>query len=300
MRCRNIVQLLNAEGLPNVIGNRWTDNNVLRVLTNEKYIGNYIYARTSQKLLGPSRPNPPRSWIRADGALPRIIDPELFASAQRILANPWWAFTDNQLLDHLTAAQCKNGYLTTHVITKSKFTPATMTYQKRFGSLANAYRLIGYKRTRGYYCCKPELLRPMHRNLISQLISAVERRGGTVQFDEMSQSLRLNGTFTVAVVIMPYLRFQTDVWGWTLRLHFIPKCNAILVGRLDKTNTKIIDYYLLPRSKCSRTFLQFTERNLPRFKSCKLKSTKAFYQQCQKLFYRARANGSSTAAWLQE
>lgn len=164
---RHIAQLLNAEGLPNAVGNRWTDNNVLRVLTNEKYIGNVVYAQTSKKLQGPCFHNPPESWIRAIGVLQRIVDPELFASAQRILANPWWAFTDNQLLDHLTAALCKNGYLTSSVIAKSKFAPAAITYRERFGSLTNAYRLIGYNPTHGYYHCKSDLLRPMHRNLVS-------------------------------------------------------------------------------------------------------------------------------------
>ena len=280
---RHIARLLNEEGVPNAIGNQWTDNNVLRILTNEKYIGNVIYARTSQKLLGPSLPNPPETWVRANGALQRTIDPEIFVSAQRILGNPWWAFTDNQLLDRLTAALCKYGYLSTHVITKSKFTPAAVTYQKRFGSLMNAYRLIGYKPIRGYYHCKPDFLRPMHRNLVSQLISDVERQGGTVQFDETSQTLQLNGTFTVSVVIIPYLRFETNVWGWTLRLRFFPKCDLILAGRLDKANTRILNYYLLPRSVCSRTVLQFTERNLVRFKSYKLQSLAAFYAQCKKL-----------------
>ena len=283
MRCRHIARLLNEEGVPNAIGNKWTDNNVLRILSNEKYVGNVVYARTSQKLLGPSLPNPPEAWVRANGVLPCTIDPEIFAAAQRILADPWWSFTDNQLLDRLTAAFCKYGYLSTHVITKSKLTPATVTYQKRFGSLMNAFRLIGYKPIRGYYHCKPALLRPMHRNLVSKLISDVERQGGIVQFDDTSQTLRVNGTFTVSVVIIPYLQFENDLWGWTLRFRFFPKCDLILAGHFDKANTRILNYYLLPRNVCSRTFLQFTERNLVRFKSYKLESLAAFYMQCKKL-----------------
>ena len=281
MRCGDIVQLLNEEGVLNAIGNQWTENNVLRVLTNEKYIGNSIYARTSQKLLGPTRANPPETWVRANGALKPIIELEVFAAAQRILTNPWWSFTDNQLLDYLSAAFCKNGYLTTHVITKSKFTPAAITYQKRFGSLANSYRLIGYKPVRGYYQCKPALLRPMHRNLIAQLISVAERRGAIVQFEEASQTLRLDDTITVAAIVIPYN--YDCVWGWTVRLRFFPKCDLILVARVHRRYKTILDYYLLPRSKCSRTILQFTEQNLPRFKPYKLDSVEDFYKQYQKL-----------------
>ena len=280
---KHIAQLLNTEGLPNARGNSWTDNNVLRVLTNEKYIGNVIYGRTSKKLLGPCCHNPPESWIRANGVIQCVVNPELFASAQLILANPWWSYTDNQLLDHLTAALCAKGYLSGRIVAESKFTPAAITYRERFGSLTNAYRLIGYKPTHGYYHCKSDVLRPTHRSLISNLISRVGRQGGTVHFDEASQILRIDGTLAVAIVIIPYIKPKTDSWGWTLRLYYFPKCDLILAGRLEKENTEVLDYYLVPRSACPRTILRFTERNLARFRQYKLHSMNAFYKRCMEL-----------------
>lgn len=289
-----IARLLNKEGLSNAAGNSWTDNDVLRILTNEKYIGNLVYARTSKKLQGPTAKNSPASWIRLNGILPCTVPPARFAAVQRILSNPWWSFTDNQLLDHLTAILCKNGYLTADMITKSKFTPAVITYRERFGNLTSAYRLIGYKQTHGYYQCKPELLRPLHRTLIGQLVSTIECRGGVVKFDEKSQTLELNGTLTIAVVIIPYSKPKTDLWGWTLRLYHFPRCDLILAGRIDKTNTHILDYYLLPRSVCPSTILRFTDRNLIRFKSYKLRSLTSFYQQCQNQLVSLRQCSEST------
>ena len=110
-----------------------------------------------------------------------------------------------------------------------------------------------------------------------QLISIIEHRRGIVQFDETAQTLRLNGTLTVAVVVIPYSKPETDSWGWTLRLYYFPKCDLIFAGRMDNSNTKILDYFLLPRSACPRTILRFTERNLARFNSYKLASLSEFF-----------------------
>jgi DNA invertase Pin-like site-specific DNA recombinase len=280
MRCMHIAQLLNNEGVPNAIGKRWTYNNVLRVLTNEKYIGNTVYARTSQKMLGPMRRNPPELWIRAIGTTPRMIDPHTFALAQKILGDSWWSYTDYQLLDRLTATFCKYGYLNTEIIRKSK-SPAVETYTKRFGKLKNAYRLIGYKQVRGYHHCKPALLRPMHRNLIARLIFIVEQEGGTLHFDETTQSLQLDGKLVIGTAILPYLQFDARAWGWTLRYRFFPDCDIVLAGRLNTANTKLLGYYLIPRSVCPRTILQFTEQNLDQFRSYKLRSLQEFYSRCK-------------------
>jgi DNA invertase Pin-like site-specific DNA recombinase len=276
---QHIAELLNKEGRLNSAGNLWTCNGVLRVLTNEKYIGNLIFGRTSKKLQGPKFHNPPKSWIRANGALKGIVDPELFASAQRILGNPWWHFTDNQLLDHLTVAFCRNGYLTSRILAKSKFTPAAVTYRQRFGSLSEAYRRIGYRQTLGYDYFKPTLLPTMHRNLIDHFIGIVERGGGKIQYEETSRTLRLNDRLNVAIVILAYSEPKSDLKGWTLRLHCFPKCELIIAARMDKANAKILDYHLLPRSVCARTILRFTAGNLAQFKPYRSKSLSTLCQR---------------------
>jgi DNA invertase Pin-like site-specific DNA recombinase len=280
---KHIAKLLNKEGKPNSVGNPWTDNEVLRVLTNEKYVGNLVYGRTAKKLLGPVEYMPPKSWLRINGALEPIVDAQLFAAAQRILANPWWSFTDNQLLDTLTAALCKYGYLSSRVLSSSRFAPAAVTYRERFGSLTNAYRLIGYKPTQGYPHCKPEILPSLHREVIWRLISSVERNGGKVQYDEKSKTLRLNDDARVAVVIIPYQEPRTDVAGWTVRFYFFPQCELIVAGRMDKTNKRILDYYLIPRKTYHRTVLRITESNLSKFRKFKLRSFPAFYKSAQRL-----------------
>ena len=62
-----IAARLNAQGILTDFGRAWTRGTVHQVLTNEKYIGNNVYHRTSFKLKKKHVDNPPEKWIRADG-----------------------------------------------------------------------------------------------------------------------------------------------------------------------------------------------------------------------------------------
>lgn len=145
----HIAKFLNGRSIVNARGNPWTLNNVLKVLRNESYIGNLVYNRTTSKLLSKKRPNPPDMWIRAEGASEKIIDPRLFRSAQNILDHPW-AFTDNELLDYLTALLCVNCRLSSPIIRARKCGPSITTYYNRFRFLSSAFRAIGYTVNRKY------------------------------------------------------------------------------------------------------------------------------------------------------
>lgn len=62
-----IAKTLNARGLRTDFDREWTRGTVHQVLTNEKYIGNNVYHRTSFKLKKKHVLNPPDRWIRAEG-----------------------------------------------------------------------------------------------------------------------------------------------------------------------------------------------------------------------------------------
>ncbi|MBW8911567.1 MAG: recombinase family protein, partial [Sphingomonas sp.] len=71
---REIARLLNGRGIPGDLGDEWSQGRVHRLLINEKYIGNNVWARVSLKLKQPSVPNAPIDWVRADGAFEPIVD----------------------------------------------------------------------------------------------------------------------------------------------------------------------------------------------------------------------------------
>src|SRR5688572_676782 len=75
---REIADSLNAEGLRTDQNRFWTRGTVHQVLTNEKYVGDNVYNRTSFKLKKRRVQNPPDMWIRANGAFAPIVQPTLF------------------------------------------------------------------------------------------------------------------------------------------------------------------------------------------------------------------------------
>ncbi|MBS0247545.1 MAG: recombinase family protein [Proteobacteria bacterium] len=274
----HIADLLNSENLLNARQRPWRGNQILRILRNEKYVGNLVYGLTAQKLLGTAVRTPQHSWLRITRAHAPIVDRDLFDAAQSILDNPWWYYTDSQMLDYLTAAFCVQGHLTTRLLNESKFTPAGPCYHERFGSISEAYRLIGYKQTFGYPKNRPAIVPRVHRDLICRLISCTENGGGTAKYDERRKTLKINQTTDVGVVVIPYTEPRTDVAGWTLHNFKFFRGDVIFAARLNRKNSRVLDYYLLPRSVCPGTVLRFTRQTFPQYRPFKLRSPSLFYQ----------------------
>jgi hypothetical protein len=158
------------------------------MLCNEKYAGTFVYCRSTWPLGGGRTRNSPNEWVRVEGAIDPIIDRDMFATAQSLLNR--WAFTNNELLYYLTAAWCTAGYLSAPRLNRNKFVPTPVTYRARFGSLSNAYRLVGYRAVHAYMYSKDgDQIRRMHHNLICRLTSTAHYTVGMIIFSEDKQVL---------------------------------------------------------------------------------------------------------------
>ena len=96
-----IAAALNAQGLLTDFGRAWTRGTVHEVLTNEKYIGNNVYHRTSFKLKRKHVVNPPEKWIRAEGVFEGIVEPETFFRAREIILARSQRLSDEEMLEKL-------------------------------------------------------------------------------------------------------------------------------------------------------------------------------------------------------
>src|SRR6266536_3043291 len=96
-----IAATLNSQGVRTDFARPWTRGTVHQVLTNEKYIGNNVYHRTSFKLKRKHVVNPPDKWIRANGAFQGIIDTDVFRRAQAVILARSQRFTDEEMLEKL-------------------------------------------------------------------------------------------------------------------------------------------------------------------------------------------------------
>jgi DNA invertase Pin-like site-specific DNA recombinase len=124
---------------------RWTRARVDNILTNPKYLGTNVYNRASQKLRQATVQNPEERWIRVEGAFTPIIAQDLYDKAQKVRESRKRRLTDAEVLDSLRSLLKRKGKLSQDIINDDAETPCAFTVSVRFGSLPEAYQLIGYQ-----------------------------------------------------------------------------------------------------------------------------------------------------------
>ncbi len=139
-----IARTLNAQGIPTGMGRPWKGPFVAHILQNENYIGNLVYNRQSHKLGTRKVANPPDAWVRAQECFAPIIAPEVFQRVQCILRSRRIEIDEAEMLLRLRKTLHKKGRLSETVINSTSGLPHADTFVKHFGSLRQAYSLIGY------------------------------------------------------------------------------------------------------------------------------------------------------------
>jgi len=141
-----IARELNRDGILSARGTLWADHHVRTVLTNENYIGNLVWNRQSLKLKAGLVRNPPSQWIRASGVIAPIVDRKLFERAEAIRIKRAARLSREQRLEALRRIFRKHGTLSIALIEKAPNAPSVHSYAHWFGSLRNAYRLVGFNK----------------------------------------------------------------------------------------------------------------------------------------------------------
>lgn len=264
---REIADRLNEAGVATDLDKLWTPGTVRTVLTNEKYIGNNVYNRSSFKLKKLHVDNPPEMWVRKEGAFEGIVPLELFLTAQEIITARSARLSDEELLDHLKRLYADAGQLSGVLIDQTPDMPSSAAYRYRFGSLARAYEMIGYRTDRDHErIALNKRLRAMHPEIIARTEAAIAEVGGAVQRNPKTDLLTINDELVVSLVLA---RCQPQADGrlrW--RIRFDPmryQADITLAVRLDPMNEGELDYYLLPWLDlplreirlCNRTALTF-------------------------------------------
>ena len=143
-----IARQLNRANIANHHGRPWSYIMVHSILRNENYIGNLVYNRTSRRLGQTQVNNPDHLWIRSPDVVPPAIDQDLFERAQKIMAERYISIPEDQMLRRLRLTLGRKGKLTTRIIKNAPGLPSVACYIKHFGSLRQAYALIGYQGSR--------------------------------------------------------------------------------------------------------------------------------------------------------
>lgn len=245
---RQIAYRLNNQGIKTDFNREWTRDTVHEILTNPKYIGHNVFNRTSNKLKQRYVQNPPEQWIRKDNAFEAIVPVDIFYTAQGIICERSHRYTDEELLEQLKLLYRKHGYLSGFIINESDDAPTTSVYFNRFGSLLRAYELIGFTPKRDYQFIEiNRFLRRLHPEITQQVIDEMTKLRGVIYKDPLTDLLLINDEISISLVLTRANQLANGSYRWKVRFDTTLNPDITVVVRMDKNNTEIRDYYLLPR-----------------------------------------------------
>lgn len=260
---KEIADQLNSEGWVTDFGHPWTRGTVHEVLTNEKYIGNNLFNRTSVKLKSKLTSNPESEWVRKDGAFTPVVDAGRFFKAQALIKNRHRKISNDEMLESLKNLQMQRGRLSAMIIDESEGMPPSSLYGKRFGGLLRAYHLIGYIPKHDYrYIEINRFLRALHGDIMADTTSRLESICGR-QFviDPETSLLEINHNLFVSIVISRCFRTSAGNCRWKIRFDAGLHPDITVAVRMDCHNEKVYDYYVLPSLEFGQDDLKLCEIN---------------------------------------
>ena len=221
---------------------------VRKVLTHPKYIGCAVYGQISKKLNTPAVKVPMSEWILRPGAFEPIIDPATFAEAQKILGKHRCQRTDGDLLDDLRTFLASEGRLSFTAIKNAPDLMAPGTYSDRFGSLRNAYKLVGYShsdRLGGVESRRRTMA--LHEELISQIHAMFPNDVSIIKPGVHWRSrLRFFNRLTVSVRVARSELVYKTTRRWLVEPVRRENKFITLLARLDESNLAIVDLHVFP------------------------------------------------------
>ncbi|WFU21151.1 recombinase family protein [Bradyrhizobium sp. CB1717] len=263
-----IARWLNSIKVGCPTGRPWTAWIVHNMLTNENYIGNIVYNRHPFRLRERRWFNPPDRWVRKAGAFEPVVEPRLFARAQDIIATrkKFRERSNEELLKQLRIALHKNGRLTRAIIEKTPGMSRPSVYQLRFGTLRNAFSLIGYTPERDCeYIDTRQDRCALLQEISLRLATALAEFGEDVRLDQFTSKIEVRG---IAIV---FRTARTSDDGnerhssiWTVKREQQTTSGLAIIARLDASNKAPRDFFVVPVSTISQR-LRFSENSLSRY-----------------------------------
>jgi hypothetical protein len=257
-----IARILNARGTLTDFSRKWTRATVHQVLTNEKYIGNNVYHRTSFKLKRKHVHNPPEKWVRADGAWPQVVELAVFEAAQGIIIARSRRLSDAEMLAALKCILESRGRITGTMIDETDDLPSSAAFRHRFGSLVSAYAKIGYAPPTDLgFLETNRWIRGNHPVLVDSVADSLREFGAEVEMEGAGKVLRVNDEIRVAVSLCRHCRTGAGASRWVIMLDQAKRPDITIAARLASANDGIRDYYLLPSIDLDAGKLRLAEAN---------------------------------------
>ena len=155
------------------------------------------------------------------------------------------------MMAHLRTLLAKHGRLSYDLIDAEPGMPSAQTYHKRFGSMIELYRRVGWSTDRRY---RQIASRPEARAYRSALEDAITSKIAAVA-DHFSKDTKIplwtvNGDLSiyVALVVPTEGERKRPVWKFRCKFHGRREANAdvLVIARVSLKGSAILDYYVFP------------------------------------------------------
>ncbi len=254
------------------------------MLTNEKYIGNNVYNRTSfklKKLRVISTPEMCREGKRLRGRLYRrgVFHHPAGSSAAKARR-----YTDEELIERLRALHKSRGSLSGLIINETDGMPSSTVYAYRFGSLIRAYQMVGFTPEKDYRFLEVNriLPAPAPARSSSETERQIAELGGKVVRDIDTDLLRVNDEFEVSLVLARCTKHESGRNSWKVRFDAGLVPDITVAVRLNDTNEAPLDYYLLPRLDFGQQRLHLADHNPVEFESYRFDTLDYLYGMAER------------------
>ena len=257
-----IAERLNEQNIPAENGTLWTRAKIHQILTNEKYIGNNIYNKTSSKLKSRLVKNPKHEWVRCDKAYKPIISKKKYNKAQEIIQLRSIHLTNEDLLEKLKQKLESNGKLSGFIIDEDDTGPSSSVYRTRFGGLLRAYTLIGYKPEHDYSYLKiNEALRSFYSEIIEDFKGEILKSNCHIDEYNYYPMLYINDEFLISVLVTKCINMKSGKLRWKVRFDNSQKADITIVIRMNSQNISPLDFYIIPKIENEYNKMCMTETN---------------------------------------
>lgn len=273
-----IAAMLNACGILDERGGPWTRFLVRQILTSEKYIGNIVFNRTSNKLKARAIRNPPEMWIRHEGAFSASIPTDTFRLAEQARLGRCKHYTTPQLLDMLRQVAAKHGRVSGLLIDRAPELPSAQMFRYRFGSLTEAYRLAGVVTPQQVQCTTTRArLRDIRASMAAQVLRCASLAGGAAIPITNGSCFLINDQLVMQLQVT---RARTELNGdlrWRIPIQTAARVDFVLAVIMDSANNLPARYLLLPAGLFHRGYLVVHGEQSPEFRAHEFKSLESVF-----------------------
>ena len=124
------------------------------------------------------------------------------------------------------------------------------------------YRLAGYKPDRDYeYIAVNQKLRSLYPDLVGDVVTRLGAAGASVTQNRDSDLLMINGEYSASMVLSRCRQTKSGSLRWLINIEQTVAPDITILVRMDESNEKATDYYLLPIMDISSPRLLLCESN---------------------------------------